>query len=211
MTDTTESYQFTNNLAKIISVIFHPLLMPVYALLTIFSAPTLFGYLPFQVKKLLMLIIVVNNVLLPVSFLPFFRYWNIISSWTLDNRRERVIPLMITTILYGVTLYMIHGFPVPVFLKSFFIATFFVSLLVTVTNFWWKISLHSTGVGALIAIVLILSFKMYSPLAWYLISSVIAGGLVLSSRLRLNYHNPLQVWGGFLAGFIGLTLVMLFL
>lgn len=207
---TYETKDSFNKPAKIISVIFHPLFMPVYALLIIFSAPALFGYLPIQVKKLLVLIILVNNVLLPLSLLPFFRHWNIISSWTIDSRRERVFPLAMTTILYSVTAFILYGFPIPVFLKSFILATCFVSLLVTIINFWWKISLHSAGAGALIAIVIILSFKMNSPLVWYLISSVIAGGLVLSSRLNLNFHNPQQVWFGFLSGFLGLTLFMLF-
>ncbi|TAL70611.1 MAG: hypothetical protein EPN88_06250, partial [Bacteroidetes bacterium] len=171
---TYETKDSFNKPAKIISVIFHPLFMPVYALLIIFSAPALFGYLPIQVKKLLVLIILVNNVLLPLSLLPFFRHWNIISSWTIDSRRERVFPLAMTTILYSVTAFILYGFPIPVFLKSFILATCFVSLLVTIINFWWKISLHSAGAGALIAIVIILSFKMNSPLVWYLISSVIA-------------------------------------
>jgi hypothetical protein len=201
---------FLDKLAKIISVIFHPLFMPVYGMVIIFSAPTLFEYLPFAVKRILLFIVLINNVLLPLSLLPFFRYRNIISSWTINNRRERIIPLLITTILYSTTSFIIFRFPVPGFLKSFFLAAAFLSLMVTVINFRWNISLHSVGAGALIAIVLLLSFKMYSPLMWYLISVIIAGGLILSSRLRLNYHNPQQVWFGFITGFLGLSLFMLF-
>jgi hypothetical protein len=201
---------FLDKLAKIISVIFHPLFMPVYGMVIIFSAPTLLEYLPFTVKRILLFIVLINNVLLPLSLLPFFRYRNIISSWTINNRRERIIPLLITTILYSTTSFIIFRFPVPGFLKSFFLAAAFLSLMVTVINFRWKISLHSVGAGALIAIVLLLSFKMYSPLMWYLISVIIAGGLILSSRLRLNYHNPQQVWFGFITGFLGLSLFMLF-
>jgi hypothetical protein len=201
---------FLDKLAKIISVIFHPLFMPVYGMVIIFSAPTLLEYLPFAVKRILLFIVLINNVLLPLSLLPFFRYRNIISSWTINNRRERIIPLLITTILYSTTSFIIFRFPVPGFLKSFFLAAAFLSLMVTVINFRWKISLHSVGAGALIAIVLLLSFKMYSPLMWYLISVIIAGGLILSSRLRLNYHNPQQVWFGFITGFLGLSLFMLF-
>lgn len=210
MINTDETKDFIDTLAKIISVIFHPLFMPVYGMVIIFSAPTMFGYLPFAVMKLLFLIVLINNVLLPLSLLPFFRYRNIISSWSVENRRERIIPLLITTFLYSATSFIIFGFPIPVFLKSFIFAASFLSLLVTVINFWWKISLHSVGAGALIAVVLILSFKMYTPLVWYLISVIIAGGLVLSSRLRLNFHNPQQVWFGFLTGFLGLTLFMMF-
>jgi len=199
-----------NTLAKIVSVIFHPLFMPVFGVVIIFSSPTLFGYLPFTVKKLLFFIIIINNVLLPLSLLPFFKYRNIISSWSVEKRRERVIPLLLTTLLYAATSYIVFRFPIPVFLKSFIFATFFLSLIVTIINLWWKISLHSVGVGALTALVLILSLKMYSPLLWYLILIIIVGGLVLSSRLKLNSHNPQQVWIGFLTGNICLGLFLWF-
>ena len=207
---TDKRNDFLNQLAKIITVVFHPLLMPAYGMAIIFSAPTLFGYLPFNVKKLLLLIILVNNVLLPLSLLPFFLHRNIITSWTISERKERNIPLIITTLLYCATSFIIIRFPVPVFLKSFIIATAFLSLIVTIINFWWKISLHSVGAGALIGLVLILSLKMLTPLDGYLISAIIAGGFILSSRLKLNLHNPKQVWFGLLAGFFGLTFSMLF-
>jgi membrane-associated phospholipid phosphatase len=158
----------------------------------------------------LFFIIFINNVLLPLSLLPFFKYRNIISSWSVENRKERIIPLLLTTLLYAATSYIVFRFPIPVFLKSFIFASFFLSVIVTIINFWWKISLHSVGVGALSALVLILSLKMHSPLLWYLISIIIIGGLVLSSRLKLNSHNPLQVWIGFLTGNVCLGLFLWF-
>ena len=208
--NTTGTKDFTGKLAQIISMIFHPLLIPVYGMAVIFSAPTLFGYLPFPVKKLLLLIVLINNVILPISLLPFFRYRNIISSWIIIKREERTLPLLVSTILYLTTSFIIFKFPIPVFLKSFIFAAAFVSIIVTIINLRWKISLHSVGVGSLLALVLLLSFKMYTPLLGYLISAVLVAGLVLSSRLRLDSHNPHQVWFGFLTGFLSLTLFMLF-
>jgi len=195
-------------LAKITSIVFHPLFMPLYGMLIIFSAPTLFGYLPFPVKRLLFLVLLINNVILPVSLLPFFYYRKIITSWSIDDRRERIIPLLITTLLYSSTLFIIYRFPVPAFIKSFIIAAFFLSLTVTVITFWWKISIHSVGAGALIGLVILLSFRMHTPLVWYLVATVVIGGMLLSSRLSLNLHNPQQVWGGFVTGLAGLFLVM---
>src|SRR5450759_3034703 len=89
---TAEPIDFLDKVAKIIAIIFNPLLMPVYGMAVIFSAPTLFGYLPFNIKKLLLLIMLVNNILLPLSLLPFFIHRNIISSWTISERKERNIP-----------------------------------------------------------------------------------------------------------------------
>jgi len=78
-------------------------------------------------------------------------------------------------------------------------------------NFWWKISIHAVGAGALTATVFVLSLKMYTPLTWYLAAVILTGGLVLSSRLRLNSHNPSQVWIGFLTGLLGISLFILFI
>src|SRR5450759_3140394 len=111
---TDKPIDFLDKVAKIIAIIFHPLLMPVYGMAVIFSAPTLFGYLPFNIKKLLLLIMLVNNILLPLSLLPFFIHRNIISSWTINERKERNIPLIITTILYCATSYLINKFHIPV-------------------------------------------------------------------------------------------------
>jgi hypothetical protein len=203
------SRDFSDKIASTISVIFHPLLVPVYGLVIIFVAPTLYNYLPFEVKKLIILIVIVNNILLPLSLLPIFIHRNLISSWFMNERKDRVIPLILSTLLYIVTTYIIFRFQVPNFLKSFFLAAAVLSLAATVINFWWKISLHGIGAGVLFSLVMILSLKMYTPLLWYLIPAVIAAGLVLSSRLQLNHHNPGQVWLGFLTGTLGFSIVML--
>ena len=207
--DTNDFKYFPDSFAKTVSALFHPLFMPVYSMAIIFSAPTLFGYLPFEVKRILFLIVLVDNVLLPFILLPLFRYRNIISSWTIDNRRERIVPLIITTLLYSITSYIVIRFPVPLFLKSFFIAAFMISLTATVITFWWKISVHSLGAGALIALVLILSHRMYSPLPGYRVAVFFIGGLIMTSRLKLNSHTPAQVWAGFFTGFLALSLTML--
>ncbi len=199
----------SGRIAKIVSVLFHPLLMPVYGFLIIFSAPTLFGYMPYDIKRLLLMVVIVNNVFLPLSLMPFLMNRKIITTWTVESRTERKVPLILATVLYATSSYIVFRLPIPIFLKSFIYACFFLSLAALVINFWWKVSLHSIAAGALIALVLILSFRMYTPLVWYLVMAVIAGSLVLFSRLRLNYHNPRQVWLGLATGFTGLFLFMM--
>jgi hypothetical protein len=197
-------------IAKIISLVFHPLFMPLYGLVIIFSAPTLFWYLPFKVKKILFLVMMTNNVMIPVSLMPFFRYRNIISSWVIEKRNERVIPLFSVALLYSVTSIIMYRFQIPLFVKAYFFSTFFLVLAVLLINMWWKISIHSVGAGALTGIVFTLSVKMSTLLTWYLIPSVIVAGLVLSSRLKLSSHDSAQVYIGFITGLSGMTLFMLF-
>jgi len=205
----TGSGNMADKAAKTISVIFHPLLFPVYGMVIILTAPTLYNFIPFEVKKLIILIIMVNNVLLPLSMIPFFVHRNMISSWSITERKDRNIPLIMSTTLYIITTIILFRFPIPFFLKSYSLAVAFLSLTAMLVNFWWKISLHSIGSGMLLALVLVLSFRMYTPLVWFLVPAMIIGGLIMASRLQLNLHNSGQVWTGYLAGFAGFYAVAL--
>ena len=207
--NTGQKAGFRDKLAKIVSVVFHPLFMPLYGLAILLSAPTFLKYLPADAKRILYLIVLINNVFIPLALLPFMRYRNIISSYHIDDRKERIIPLLIASILYCTTSFIVFRIQIPFFLKSFIFATSVVAIIVSMINFWWKISIHAAGAGALTATVIALSLKMYTPLTWYLLTVILASGLVLSSRLRLNSHSPSQVWIGFLTGFMGISLFIL--
>lgn len=196
-------------IAKVISTIFHPLFIPLYGMILILSAPTLIGYIPFTVKKILVLIILINNVVIPLSLLPFFRYRQIISSWSMENRKERNMPLLTASFFYATTVYMIYRLQIPHFIKAFIIATAFLSIIVTVINFWSKISVHGVSTGMMIGLVILLSIKMQVPLTWYVNGTVLTGGLVLTSRLWLKAHTQWELWSGFFLGVIGSSAVML--
>jgi hypothetical protein len=126
----------------------------------------------------------------------------------MEERKDRSIPLALSTFLYATTTYIMFRFPIPHFLKSYVLAVAFLAMLATIVNFWWKISVHSVGAGMILALVLILAFKMYTPLIWFLVPAAIAGGIILSSRLQLKLNSPSQVWIGYLTGIIGFSLVI---
>jgi len=207
--DNRGEFNIYEKLAWLVSVIFHPILMPLYGLVFLLTAPTLIRYLPVEIKQLLLLVVLINNVMIPAGLLMFFRYRKLISSYSIDDRNERVMPLLTTAILYCTTSFIIFRFQIPFFLKSFIFATSVVAIILSMINFWWKISIHSAGAGALTATILILSFKMQADLLWYLAAIILASGVILASRLRLNAHEPLQVWAGFATGFLGISLFIL--
>lgn len=198
-----------NTVAKIISVVFHPLLMPLYGLLIIFSSQTIFGYLPFAQKKLVILIVATNNILLPLSLLPYLKWRKIISTWTIDERRERIIPMALTSVFYFLTFYIVLRYSIPLFIKAVILSTALISFAVTLISFWWKVSVHSVGAGALTSLIFFLAFKMHSSLTAWIILVILASGLILSSRLWLNSHNPKEVWFGYLMGIAGMALLLL--
>ena len=208
-TGTQPNAGITEKLAKIVSVVFHPIFMPVYGLAILISAPTFLRYLPAEAKRIIFMVVVINNVLIPLSLLPFLRYRNLISSYHIGDRKERIIPLLTASILYCTTSFIVFSSQVPFFLKSFIFATSVVAIVVSMINFWWKISIHATGAGALTATVIALTFRMHTPLTFYLLAVILVSGVVLSARLRLNSHNPAQVWTGYFTGFMGIILFIL--
>lgn len=203
-----KSVSIDDRLAQLVSVLFHPLLMPVYGLLIIFTCPALYGYLPFQVKKIILFIVIINNVLIPLMMITYFRFRNLISTWTIGNRKERILPLVTTTMFYAFTVYLIYRFHIPLFIKSFIICSAALVLAVTIITFWFRISLHATACGAITALVMILSFRMQISLTWMLIVVILVSGLVMSSRLWLKAHTPSEIWAGFLLGSAGSLLYL---
>jgi len=195
--------------ARFFTILFHPLFMPAYGLIIIFTAPTLFYFLPPPVKKILLLVVVINNIMVPVALIPFFRYRNIISSWKMDNRSDRVIPLLSVSILYFITSFIVARFGIPLLIKAYIHSVSILSLAILIINFRYKISIHSAGAGALTGLVISLGIVMGENLILYLIPVLLVSGLIMTSRLKLNVHNPGQVYSGFLAGFAVITSIIL--
>jgi hypothetical protein len=108
--NTGQQSNLPDNLAKTVSIVFHPLFMPLYGLAILFSAPTFLKYLPAEVKRVLFIVVVIDNVILPLALLPFLRYRNLISSFHIDDRKERIIPLLITSILYCTTSFIVFRY-----------------------------------------------------------------------------------------------------
>ena len=198
--------------AKVVSVIFYPLLIPLYGLIIIFTAPTVFWYyIPLKAKLLLFVIFLFDNLLVPMLLMPFFRYRNLISSWTLSGKNERTLPLMTVSLWYAITSYILFRLEIPVFFKAYAYSLTMVSIIVLASARWMKMSAYSAASAVVVAMILSLSIRMSVSLPLYLGLSAILSGVIMSSRLRLNAHNPGEVYSGFIAGFATTCIIMLLL
>ena len=103
--------------------------------------------------------VLVNNVLIPLLLLPFLRMRNFISSYHLDDRRERIIPH--ADGLNAVFHHLIHSSQVsdPFLSQVIHLCHGGAVNSVSMINFWWKISIHAAGAGALTATVFSLWIK----------------------------------------------------
>jgi membrane-associated phospholipid phosphatase len=201
-----------NKLARAISVIFQPLLIPTYGFIILFSLNTFFSLLINPAAKWMILgVVFLTTFLFPAVMIYFMMRLGMISSLNLRNRQERVLPFLITGIFYYLVYYMLKQLQISPIYNYFMIGTTLVVVVAMIINFFWKISIHMISLGGVLGLFLGLTFVMMIDLTPLLILIIFISGLVGYSRLQLRAHTPAQVYTGFLTGFVVMLSLYVFL
>lgn len=197
-------------IAKIISIIFHPLFMPAYGILILFYiSGTFLTYLPGLVKRIVFIIIIVNTIILPLSVVPFFISQKIIKSIHMETTRERIIPLTMNSIFFYLGFYLLNKLQVPDLIKMYVFASFSVVVVTLLISLKWKISIHMIGIGGLTGAIISISWHLGVDMKAIWMGLMLCGGLIGFARLELNKHTPAQVYSGFFTGLIVAGSVMI--
>jgi hypothetical protein len=188
-------------IAKIISFIFHPLLIPTYAVGIIFSLKYFFFYiLPLQAKIVLLANVFGFTFLIPAFAIFFMNKYSLIRSYYMDLKNDRVLPLITSSVFYFMTYYLFKNVNLSSLLYSFFLVSSIISILALIINFFWKISLHSIALGGLTGLFLSLFLKFNMDTRLWLLLILLISGITGTARLILNSHTPSQIYAGFLIG-----------
>ena len=191
-----------NFIAKTLSIIFHPLLMPTLGIMFIFYSGSYVSFLPSDVKKIILLVVGVNTLGLPLIMMPLFIQFKVINSFAMESNRERILPLTFTLIPYLLSVYFLIKLPIPFIISAFMLGASLAVALCLIISYWWKISIHLVGIGGMIGFLISFSIRLYTNVFPLLLIFIIAAGLLASARLFLKAHKPQQVYLGFLLGFI---------
>lgn len=214
-------FQISHLPAQVVSVIFHPLLMPTYMLaLLLMVNPYLFGVNSWgdPVSKLLLLRIFISTFLLPLVGVSMLRAVGFISSFEMRDKSERIGPYIITGIFY---LWMFRNLidnpQIPTAYTIFMLGAVIGLFLAFFINIFSKISAHAVGMGGLLAMVVITLFLfsydtftlqsasfgiLHFNMTVVVVAVLLAAGLTGTARLWLNAHVPMEVYGGFAIGFL---------
>jgi hypothetical protein len=120
----------------------------------------------------------------------------------LKSREERIYPLLIVAIYYYMTYYLLKNFHVSTLFSYYMLGSAFLVIITLIISFWMKISLHMVGVGGFLGFFIGLSLKLSLDIPGLILPLILLCGIVGSSRLNENSHNPSEVYLGFLAGVI---------
>ncbi|MHC1703582.1 MAG: hypothetical protein AB9846_06710 [Tenuifilaceae bacterium] len=198
-------------LSKLITIIFHPLLMPTLGVLIIFYAGSYISFLPNDIKKIILLVIGANTLGLPLLMMPLFVQFGVVKSLAMESHKERLMPLSFTLIPYFLSVYFLIRLPIPNIISAFMLGASLSVAFCLITTIWWKVSIHMVGIGGIVGFLIAFSIRLYVDVFIYLFTALIVAGLLASARLYLKAHKPLQIYVGFTAGLIiMLTTILLF-
>lgn len=209
-------------LAKIVSYIFHPLLLFYYlTLLTYWINPYAFRLEEGKALGIMRIMSFFILIFFPLISTALMKGLKMISSFTMEDKQDRIGPMIATIVFYIWFFINIKNDPAyPLQLGMIALGGTISLCLAFFINNFSKISLHTVGAGAFMTgmFILINSFSASRLLVkfwgdYYQISHhfllavvIIIAGLIGSSRLILEAHKKDDLYGGYVVGIVAILI-----
>ena len=187
-------------LTQLISIILHPIFMPLLALhLTLIVVPSI-AFTLSQNLVLIYCIVIFCTIILPLISIFWLIQKGRVSSLEMSNHKERSLPLVKTVIWMSVGYYLLENalFYTPI-LKAELLGAIIIILVAAIISKFWKISLHLLGIGGLVGVFIALQV-IHGALLYLLILFILLSGVLAVARIKQKAHNYAQVYAGFIVG-----------
>ena len=189
--------------------------------------PYLFSVPNSRAIGVLFIYVFLLTVFFPVLSIVLMKALGFLSSFQLKKRTDRIGPLICTVIFYLWLYINIFSNPsVPTAFTIFVLGSVIALFIAFFINNFSKISLHSIGAGGALTGALLIKFHFsydYFTLThgilgtynisinFFIIIVILMAGLVMTSRLILKKHKPIDIYGGFTVGIFSQLLAIFFL
>ena len=194
--------------AKIISVLFHPVFMPLAGIFILLSYGGWLSMLPPAGKTTIYLIVLITTLILPLAAMPVLLRTKVITNYRLTEKTERRIPLLLIALFYLIGAFTLQRVDAPVILSLFLNGSSMVVLAVAIFNWRWKISIHMAGIGGLTGMVLAITMRWMLNEQRIIAILFLVAGLTGYARLKDDDHSPAQVYVGYLLG-LGINFLLI--
>jgi hypothetical protein len=197
---------------KILSLVFHPLFIPFYMMLVLLNINRPFAQdILLKTKLILTSMVFVSTILLPLMIVFLLYRLKMVRSFYMEQKEERIYPLLTLAIFYYITYYLLKGFSISFFFSYYMLGSTFLTILAMIISFYRKISLHMIGIGGMLGLLMGISLNLSLDLTWFVIGAIILGGLLGFARIQSNSHKPSDIYSGFLLGAGVMFLLFIFL
>lgn len=184
---------------KLVSFVFHPLLLPTYGTLIYMWANPSLGLGPeaLRIKG----VVFFNSFVMPAVAIAMMKALGFIKSFEMHDKQERIIPFIATMTFYIWTFMVVkNSLQLPPAMIIFVLGTVIAVMVSFFINLFHKLSIHMVGMGGLITAVLMMLMSAERSLMPVLLVVFLLAGLTASARLYLKAHTPVELYSGFLVG-----------
>lgn len=196
--------------ARIISGLFHPLLIPTLGFLLLFNSGFYFSILPWVLKKYMLLVVFISTCALPATVL-FILSVNSRFDLKMDKNTDRTLSLVISALSYYLGYLILKKLPSFPIYSILLVGSILVQTVLLPITMRWKVSIHSAAIGGLIGGILALAFRLQENPVAILSFLILIAGLVGTARLILSKHTEAQIYTGLSIGFLTLFLIVTFI
>ena len=195
-------------LAFAVSILFHPLLLPLYMLFIVFNTGTVFTYVPAYTQNMSYLLTLFGVILIPLLCLPLLKWFGLIEGYRLMQKQDRVFPVLVTIAGAFIVFYFSRNLPYSNIVRQFYLIMVIMLSGFMIVTLRWKISMYMMAIGAVCGFVFIWGMNYLGDVINLLPFLILVSGLVASARLYLKRHTPAQVYAGYIYGAVAVVAIM---
>ncbi len=190
--------------ARVLSVIFHPIFVPLYVCaFIVYVHPSYFAGLSDTIKLRSMLVMLQNAVFYPLFSIVLLKAVGFIESVFLRTQKDRIIPYMACGIFFFWTFTVFKEQAMfPRILPAFMLGVFLASSAALIANIYFKISMHAIALGGWLGIFLVIARDNSMLMTWPIASVLLITGLVCTARLLVSNHSNKDIYSGIFVGLL---------
>ncbi len=198
-------------IARIISYVFHPLLIPSCFIAVLMSLNVFFALMiPVDARWKIILLVLITSAIFPMIVLYGMYRLRLIKSLAMETKEERLYPYLATSIFLFLTTYMIWQINISPVYYYVMLGASILAVITMLINIYWKISAHTVSIGGVLGILIALQSVLLLDLLWLIAITILISGLVGFARLRVGSHTQAQIYTGYAIGFLTTFLLILY-
>lgn len=189
-------------MARCLSTLCHPLLMPLYMALLVVAGPASGLSYPAVVQVYVLSNVAFMTLLIPLALLLLMRLFGHIRKGVKWGMKSRVMMLALVAVSTLGCGWVFADVVVLFLLRKMLYTAAVVTFVILLFEFFYPLDYHTTAFGALLAMIWVLLYVGTTSLMVYFLVGIFVCGLLISARLYLSDSPVGSKWLGLAVGIL---------
>ena len=198
-------------IAKILTNILHPFLIPIYVEAVLLFSGTVYALYPSQLKLYLIWAVALYSAIIPLLTMALLKRIQRLRGREIQRRHKVTVMMFVCAICYLLYTITMMRSPSLILFRKIASSAFLCTMFSLIMSRFTRHSTHLTAIGAAVAFFVMLNIAGEAAVFWPLIYTLLTAGCIASIRLYLGRNRSLQLLIGFVGGFCLTALAMLYL